>query len=152
MRTDSLFFLLVRKCQCVSISRGKPSIYFLPNIGYVVYVVHVVVVVSMCMCCVSPHVFIEMLVVVRRSGYNRPGLIVDLVSDIRGVNDQAVKARKTGVIVLGGLRSYSANLHRGFGNAGTPVLIMVYLTNGKLHASENPSLRIDLLSGKYKRL
>jgi deoxyhypusine synthase len=34
--------------------------------------------------------------------YNRPGFIVDLVSDIRGVNDEAVKARKTGVIVLGG--------------------------------------------------
>jgi len=34
--------------------------------------------------------------------YHRPGLVVDLVGDIRGVNDQAVKARKTGVIVLGG--------------------------------------------------
>lgn len=34
--------------------------------------------------------------------YKRPGLILDLVSDIRAVNDQAIKARKTGVIVLGG--------------------------------------------------
>lgn len=34
--------------------------------------------------------------------YKREGLILDLVSDIRGVNDQAIKARKTGVIVLGG--------------------------------------------------
>lgn len=34
--------------------------------------------------------------------YNRPGFIVDLVSDIRAVNDEAAKARKTGVIVLGG--------------------------------------------------
>merc|ERR1719195_152847 len=34
--------------------------------------------------------------------YKRPGLILDLVSDIREVNDQAIKARKTGVIVLGG--------------------------------------------------
>lgn len=34
--------------------------------------------------------------------YKRPGLIVDLVCDIRAVNDQAIKARKTGVIVLGG--------------------------------------------------
>jgi deoxyhypusine synthase len=34
--------------------------------------------------------------------YKRPGLIVDLVEDIRAVNDQAIKARKTGVIVLGG--------------------------------------------------
>ena len=35
------FFLLVQKCLCVSISRGKPSIYSLLNIGYVVYVVYV---------------------------------------------------------------------------------------------------------------
>lgn len=34
--------------------------------------------------------------------YKRDGFILDLVSDIRAVNDQAVKARKTGVIVLGG--------------------------------------------------
>jgi len=34
--------------------------------------------------------------------YKRPGLIVDLVGDIRAVNDQAIKSRKTGVIVLGG--------------------------------------------------
>merc|ERR1719248_271729 len=32
----------------------------------------------------------------------RPGFILDAVQDIRAVNDQAVKARKTGVIVLGG--------------------------------------------------
>ena len=31
-------FLLVQKCLCVSVSRGKSSIYFLLNIGYVVYV------------------------------------------------------------------------------------------------------------------
>jgi len=34
--------------------------------------------------------------------YKRPGFVLDLVSDIRAVNDQAIKARKTGVIVLGG--------------------------------------------------
>lgn len=34
--------------------------------------------------------------------YKRPGLVLDLVSDIRAVNDEAIKARKTGVIVLGG--------------------------------------------------
>mmetsp|Transcript_24959 Transcript_24959/g.48690 ORF Transcript_24959/g.48690 Transcript_24959/m.48690 type:complete len:391 (+) Transcript_24959:161-1333(+) len=34
--------------------------------------------------------------------YKRPGLVLDLVADIRAVNDQAIKARKTGVIVLGG--------------------------------------------------
>lgn len=34
--------------------------------------------------------------------YKRPGLIVDLVADIRAVNDEAIRARKTGVIVLGG--------------------------------------------------
>merc|ERR1719265_651534 len=34
--------------------------------------------------------------------YKRPGFIVDIVGDIRAVNDEAIKARKTGVIVLGG--------------------------------------------------
>jgi len=34
--------------------------------------------------------------------YKRPGLVLDLVGDIRGVNDEAIKARKTGVLVLGG--------------------------------------------------
>lgn len=34
--------------------------------------------------------------------YTRPGLVVDLVGDIRAVNDQAIKSRKSGVIVLGG--------------------------------------------------
>jgi len=34
--------------------------------------------------------------------YKRPGLVLDLVADIRAVNDHAIRARKTGVIVLGG--------------------------------------------------
>jgi len=34
--------------------------------------------------------------------YKRPGFVVDIVQDIRGVNDQAIKARKTGVLVFGG--------------------------------------------------
>mmetsp|Transcript_19089 Transcript_19089/g.55394 ORF Transcript_19089/g.55394 Transcript_19089/m.55394 type:complete len:393 (-) Transcript_19089:61-1239(-) len=34
--------------------------------------------------------------------YKRDGFVLDLVGDIRAVNDQAIKARKTGVIVLGG--------------------------------------------------
>jgi len=34
--------------------------------------------------------------------YKRPGFVVDIVQDIRSVNDQAIKSRKTGVIVLGG--------------------------------------------------
>ena len=34
MRTISLICLLVQKCLCVPISRGKPSTYFLLNIGY----------------------------------------------------------------------------------------------------------------------
>ena len=41
MRTGSLICLLVWKCLCVTVSRGKTSIYFLLNIGYVVYVVYV---------------------------------------------------------------------------------------------------------------
>lgn len=34
--------------------------------------------------------------------YKSPGLIVDLVSDIRKLNDMSVKARKAGMIILGG--------------------------------------------------
>jgi len=34
--------------------------------------------------------------------YRRPGFVVDLVRDIRAVNDEAIHARRTGVIVLGG--------------------------------------------------
>ena len=36
--------------------------------------------------------------------YKNPGLICDIISDIRSINDEAIKAtpRKTGVIVLGG--------------------------------------------------
>jgi len=34
--------------------------------------------------------------------YKRPGFVLDLVGDIRGVNDQAIRARKSGVIILGG--------------------------------------------------
>ena len=34
MRTGSLICLRVQKCLCVSSFGGKPSIYFLVNIGY----------------------------------------------------------------------------------------------------------------------
>ncbi|KAJ1986646.1 Deoxyhypusine synthase [Dimargaris cristalligena] len=34
--------------------------------------------------------------------YRNPGLIIDLVSDIRAMNNEAVFAKKTGVIILGG--------------------------------------------------
>ena len=36
--------------------------------------------------------------------YKSPGLVIDVVGDIRAINDEAIKAspRKTGVIVLGG--------------------------------------------------
>ncbi|CAG8755277.1 12558_t:CDS:2, partial [Acaulospora morrowiae] len=34
--------------------------------------------------------------------FKNPGLIIDLVSDIRSVNNQAVFAKKTGMIILGG--------------------------------------------------
>ncbi|KAJ1547312.1 hypothetical protein HK405_006164 [Cladochytrium tenue] len=34
--------------------------------------------------------------------FRNPGLVIDLVADIRSVNDQAVFARKTGMIILGG--------------------------------------------------
>ena len=34
--------------------------------------------------------------------YKNPGLIIDIVSDIKSINQQAVFAKKTGVIILGG--------------------------------------------------
>lgn len=34
--------------------------------------------------------------------YKNPGLIVDIAGDIRAVNNEAVFAKKTGVIILGG--------------------------------------------------
>lgn len=34
--------------------------------------------------------------------YKSPGLVVDLVKDIRKLNDLSVKARKAGIIILGG--------------------------------------------------
>lgn len=34
--------------------------------------------------------------------YNNPGLVIDLVQDIRNMNDEAVYEKKTGVIILGG--------------------------------------------------
>lgn len=36
--------------------------------------------------------------------YKNPGLVIDLVEDIRLINDEALKAapRKTGMIILGG--------------------------------------------------
>jgi deoxyhypusine synthase len=34
--------------------------------------------------------------------FNNPGLIVDIAGDIRGMNDQAISARQTGMIILGG--------------------------------------------------
>ena len=35
-------------------------------------------------------------------GYARPGFVVDIAQDIRGVNDRAVHAKATGMIILGG--------------------------------------------------
>ncbi|CAG8808262.1 5464_t:CDS:2, partial [Dentiscutata erythropus] len=37
--------------------------------------------------------------------FRNPGLLLDIVSDIRSINDQAVFARKTGMIILGGGRN-----------------------------------------------
>ncbi|KAL0228416.1 hypothetical protein RCL1_004559 [Eukaryota sp. TZLM3-RCL] len=48
--------------------------------------------------------------------YNRPGLVIDLVQDIKLINDIACKARSTGVIILGGglvkHHIFNANLMR----------------------------------------
>lgn len=34
--------------------------------------------------------------------YRNPGLVLDIAGDIRGMNDEAIRAKKTGVIILGG--------------------------------------------------
>lgn len=34
--------------------------------------------------------------------YKNPGLVIDLAQDIRGINDVAVHAKKTGIVILGG--------------------------------------------------
>jgi len=34
--------------------------------------------------------------------YKNPGLIIDIAGDIRGINDHALKAKKSGMIILGG--------------------------------------------------
>jgi len=34
--------------------------------------------------------------------YKNPGLVLDIVSDIRGINDEALRAKKTGMVILGG--------------------------------------------------
>ncbi|NXI61464.1 DHYS synthase, partial [Anseranas semipalmata] len=34
--------------------------------------------------------------------YKRPGLVLDIVEDLRLINTQAIFARKTGMIILGG--------------------------------------------------
>jgi deoxyhypusine synthase len=34
--------------------------------------------------------------------YKSPGLIIDIVGDIRRINDLAIKAKKAGMIILGG--------------------------------------------------
>ncbi|KAH6572124.1 hypothetical protein BASA50_001114 [Batrachochytrium salamandrivorans] len=35
-------------------------------------------------------------------GFKNPGLIIDIAADIRGVNNEAVHAKKTGMVILGG--------------------------------------------------
>jgi deoxyhypusine synthase len=34
--------------------------------------------------------------------YKNPGLVLDLAGDIRAINDEAVHAKKTGMLILGG--------------------------------------------------
>ena len=43
--------------------------------------------------------------------FRKPGLVIDLVRDIRAINDQAVFADKTGMIILGGgvVKHHTAN-------------------------------------------
>ena len=52
--------------------------------------------------------------------YKRPGFILDIARDIRGMNDEAVRARATGMIILGGglvkHHTCNANLMRNGAN------------------------------------
>ena len=52
--------------------------------------------------------------------YKRPGFILDIARDIRGINDEAVRAHATGMIILGGglvkHHTCNANLMRNGAN------------------------------------
>mmetsp|Transcript_28232 Transcript_28232/g.63029 ORF Transcript_28232/g.63029 Transcript_28232/m.63029 type:complete len:402 (-) Transcript_28232:198-1403(-) len=54
------------------------------------------------------------------ASYKRPGFVLDLVQDIRGINDMAVKAKASGMIILGGglvkHHTCNANLMRNGAN------------------------------------
>jgi deoxyhypusine synthase len=54
------------------------------------------------------------------ASYKRPGFILDIARDIRGINDQAVQAKATGMIILGGglvkHHTCNANLMRNGAN------------------------------------
>ncbi|NXR22829.1 DHYS synthase, partial [Cinclus mexicanus] len=55
--------------------------------------------------------------------YKRPGLVLDIVEDLRLINTQAIFAHKTGMIILGGglVKHHIANANlmvRGHGGAG----------------------------------
>ncbi|KAF1504600.1 Deoxyhypusine synthase, partial [Eudyptula minor] len=59
--------------------------------------------------------------------YKRPGLVLDIVEDLRLINTQAIFARKTGMIILGGglVKHHIANANLmvrgdGEGTWGTP--------------------------------
>ena len=83
MRTGSLICVLLRKYMCVSVSRGKPSIYFLMNIGYLCPsvpscpVVVVIVVVVVVVLCPSVRPVVRPVIVVRPLSVRpRPSVVV----------------------------------------------------------------------------
>jgi deoxyhypusine synthase len=34
--------------------------------------------------------------------YTNPGLVIDIAQDIRGINDEAVQSKRTGMMIIGG--------------------------------------------------
>ena len=54
--------------------------------------------------------------------FKNPGLVIDIVSDIRSINQQTVFAKKTGVIILGG-----GIVKHHICNANLMVTISIYL-------------------------
>jgi len=73
--------------------------------------------------------------------YKRPGFVLDIVGDIRKVNDEAVKARKTGAVVLGGglvkHHCMNANLMRN------GVDFVVYINTGQEFDGSDSGARPD---------
>ncbi|TPX53794.1 hypothetical protein SeMB42_g00597 [Synchytrium endobioticum] len=73
--------------------------------------------------------------------YRNPGLIIDIVSDIRSINNQAVFAKKTGAIILGGglVKHHIANANLMRNGAD----YAVYINTGQEYDGSDAGARPD---------